>query len=317
MQIFSSGRALATLALFAGATCIAFAPILVRMAETGPVATAFWRVLLSLPIAWIWFVQQMRTVPSGSHVRAISPLALAGLFFACDLGVWHVSILYTAVANATLLVNLAPVFVTLGAWILFKQRARAMFWLGLALALSGAALLVRASPGANRTQLTGDGLAIAAALSYAGYQLCVIAARASWPTGAIMAVAGTLTCAALLPYMLLSDEVLIPSSFAGWSVLVALAVVAQLGGQGLITYSVAHLSASFSSVGLLLQPVMATIFAWALLGEPLSWPQALGGVVVLTGIAIARRASSGQLGSLRNDHTVTQVQNAPRPGREL
>lgn len=288
----AGGRSLATLSLFAGAICIAFAPIFVRAAETGPVATAFWRVLLSLPVAWFWFGRQMRVSPLPAGSRSAAPLVLAGLFFAGDLGIWHVSILYTSVANSTLLVNLAPVFVTLGAWLLFAQRTRPLFWLGLALALSGAALLVRASFASNPTQLAGDGLALAAALSYAGYQLSVIASRANWPTGAIMAVSGTLTCAALLPYMLLSDEVLIPHSAAGWSVVVGLAVVAQLGGQGLITYAVAHLPASFSSVGLLLQPVMAALLAWVLLGEPLSWLQALGGLVVLAGIAITRRASS-------------------------
>lgn len=311
------GKSLATLTLFAGATCIAFAPIFVRLAETGPVSTAFWRVLLSLPVAWLWFGRQMRTSTRQSDLRPIAPMVLAGLFFAGDLGIWHVSILHTSIANATLLVNLAPVFVTLGAWPLFSQRARPMFWLGLALALSGAALLVRASVGASRTQLAGDALALTAALSYAGYQLSVIAARANWPTGAIMAVGGTLTCVALLPYMLLSDEVLIPHSVAGWGVLVGLAVVAQLGGQGLITYAVAHLPAAFSSVGLLLQPVMAALFAWVLLGEPLSWPQALGGLVVLAGIAIARRASSGQVGDLRNDLAVAQMQDAPCSGRKL
>lgn len=285
-------RPLATLALLAGATCIAFAPIFVRWAETGPVATAFWRVLLSLPVAWIWFARQMQALPAASSRRPLAPLVLAGLFFAGDLGIWHVSIVLTSVANSTLLVNTAPVFVALGAWLLFGQRMRTLFWFALVLALGGAAILVRATLATDALRLTGDALALAAALCYAAYQLSVFKARTAWPTGATMAVGGTLTCVALLPYVLLSGEALLPHSSAGWGVLVALALVAQLAGQGLITYAVAHMSASLASVGLLLQPVMATLFAWALLGETLSWIQVLGAAIVLAGVALARHASA-------------------------
>lgn len=284
-------RAAATLALLAGATSIAFAPILVRLAETGPVATAFWRVLLSLPVAWLWFGRKAPQRQPGESRASYAPLVLAGLFFAGDLGIWHVSIVLTSVANSTLLVNTAPVFVTLGAWLLFKQRTRPLFWLGLLLALVGAALLVRASLFAGQTQLAGDALALVAALCYAGYQLSVYQARTRWPTSAIMAVSGSITCLALLPYLAWSGEVLLPDTTAGWSVLVALAIVPQLLGQGLITYAVAHLPASFSSVGLLLQPVMAALFAWALLGEVLTSVQLLGGLVVLAGIGLARYVS--------------------------
>ena len=61
--------------------------------------------------------------------------------------------------------------------------------------------------------------------------------------------------------------------------------------QGLIAYALAHLPAAFSSVSLLLQPVMAAIFAWLLLAEPLSPLQFAGGAVVLAGIYLARRGS--------------------------
>jgi drug/metabolite transporter (DMT)-like permease len=294
----SARRAAATLALLAGATGIAFAPILVRLAETGPVATAFWRVLLSLPVAWLWFWREARNRQPGHSRASFGPLILAGLFFAGDLGIWHVSIVLTSVANSTLLVNTAPVFVTLGAWLLFRQRTRPLFWLGLLLALVGAALLVRASLFAGSRQLAGDTLALVAALCYAGYQLAVYQARTRWPTSAIMAVSGGLTCLALLPYLAWSSEVLLPASASGWAVLIALAIVPQLLGQGLITYAVAHLPASFSSVGLLLQPVMAALFAWALLGEGLAAVQVLGGLVVLAGIGLARYASLPSRGKI-------------------
>jgi drug/metabolite transporter (DMT)-like permease len=75
-------------------------------------------------------------------------------------------------------------------------------------------------------------------------------------------------------------------------VLIALALISHAAGQGLIAYALAHLPAAFSSVSLLFQPVMAALFAWAILAEPLVPLQIAGGIVVLLGIYLARRGSS-------------------------
>lgn len=286
-------RLIPTAALIGGAIAIASAPIFVRLAETGPVATAFWRVLLSLPFAWIWWMKVRPRDTATAGTRApVGPLLLAGVFFAGDLGIWHLSIVLTPVANSTLLVNTAPVFVTLGAWLIFGQRARPSFWIAVLLALAGAALLVGASVAASPRQLLGDLLAVVAAVSYAGYLLAVSRARSRWPTAALLAVGGSVTVLTLLPFMLIAGEAIWPASPGGWGTLLLLTLIAQLLGQGLITYALAHLPAAFSSVGLLVQPVMAAVFAWAILGEALTGTQALGGAIVLAGIWLARRASA-------------------------
>jgi drug/metabolite transporter (DMT)-like permease len=75
-------------------------------------------------------------------------------------------------------------------------------------------------------------------------------------------------------------------------VLAALALISHAAGQGLIAYALAHLPAAFSSVSLLFQPVMAALFAWAVLAEPLAPLQIAGGMVVLLGIYLARRGSA-------------------------
>ena len=96
----------------------------------------------------------------------------------------------------------------------------------------------------------------------------------------------------LFPVALASGEALLPTSASGWLVLVGLAWISHCAGQGLIAYSLAHLPAAFSSVSLLFQPVMAAIFAWVLLSEPLTPLQMAGGLVVLAGIYLARRGSA-------------------------
>ena len=71
----------------------------------------------------------------------------------------------------------------------------------------------------------------------------------------------------------------------------SLALVSHAGGQSLITYALAHLPAAFSSVSLLLQPVIAALLAWVLLAEPLRSMQALGASIILLAIVLARRGS--------------------------
>ena len=284
-------RRVAFVALLAGAIGIAFAPIFVRLSELGPTATAFYRLALALPILWLWMEIGDRRAATNrpTGYRDFVGLAVSGLFFAADLGLWHWSIKLTSVANSTLLVNLAPVFVALGAWLLFGERFSATFLVGLVVAIVGAALLVGGSPKIGAGHLLGDVLAVAAAVSYAGYILAVSRLRSRFSTAAVMAYGGGVTCAALLLVALVSGEGLIASSAYGWAMLLGIALVSQVGGQGLITYALAHLPSAFSSVSLLLQPVAAAILAWVILGEALGAWQGLGGAVVLVGIVLARR----------------------------
>ncbi len=283
---------MALASLFAGAIGIAFAPIFVRLSEVGPVATAFWRLLLALPLLALWTALQERHGGSAAAGRIGWRMAvLAGLFFAADLAVWHWSIRLTSVANATFLANLAPVAVTIGAWTLLGERAKPIFFAGLLLSLAGAAMLVQANVGGPDARLLGDALGMLTAVFYAGYQLCVKRLRDSQSTARIMLLSGTACAAALLPVALLSGETILPASLTGWGVLLGLAVICQFGGQSLITSAVAHLPASFSSVSLLLQPVAAAALAWLLFGESLAILQWLGGAAVLAGIWLARRGS--------------------------
>jgi len=104
-------------------------------------------------------------------------------------------------------------------------------------------------------------------------------------------VTTTVTAVFLFPAALASGEQMLPASAFGWWMLVGLALVSHAAGQGLIAYALAHLPAAFSSVSLLFQPVMAALFAWALLAEGLVPLQILGGLVVLVGIYLARRGS--------------------------
>jgi drug/metabolite transporter (DMT)-like permease len=281
---------LALAALFSGATAIATAPLFVKVSESGPVATAFWRVFLALPLLWAWAASTQGTALFRQARDHRGMLFAAGFFFAGDLAVWHWSILLTSVANTTLLANLAPIFVTAVTWLIFRESPQRLFLAGLAAAISGTLLLIGANFGGSGAALLGDALGVVTAMFYAAYQLSVSRLRTSVPTASIMAISSSVMAILLLPIAWASGEQILPLTDAGWLKLIGIALFAQVIGQSLIAWAMAHLTATFSSVGLLLQPVMATLFAWVLLGETVGPLQFAGGALVLAGIALARQA---------------------------
>lgn len=278
--------------LLVGAAAIAFAPIFVRVSELGPVTTALWRCVLAVPVLGVmmlWDQRSARTPPLGR--REYLRLALAGLFFAGDLGIWHISIHFTSVANSTLLVNLAPIFVTLFGFVLFKDRVTRLFLVGMAVAMVGALTLMGDSLTLSRQTFIGDLLAALTAVFYASYILAIGRLRSRLGTSVVMFWSTLFTALCLIPAALISGEAILAQSLDGWLMLFGLALSSQVFGQSLIAYALAHLPASFSSVSLLFQPVVAALAAWALFGEALGPLQGLGALVVLVGVALARKGS--------------------------
>jgi drug/metabolite transporter (DMT)-like permease len=283
-------KPLAIAALLLGAAAIAVAPVFVRLSDTSPAASAFWRMALAAPVLWLWvFASERNSVPTGKTQSKL--LIFAGICFAGDLAAWHWSIAFTSVANATLELNFAPIFVTIGAWLLFGQRVSKLFLAALLVTLAGATLLIGPNAGTPGNALLGDGLGVLAGLFYACYMLAIKSATATVSTARIMAVSTTVAAVALLPYALLTAEHVLPQSAYGWLILIGMALLAHVLGQSLIAYGFAHLPASFSSVTLLMQPVFAALYAWTLLGEAMGLNQIAGGAIVLLGIYLAKRGS--------------------------
>ena len=290
---------LGLLILILGALLVAFSPIFVRLSELGPIATAFHRTFLALPVLFVWMTTE--NIHARSRDTEHQPpnrrdrwlLALAGLFFAGDLVTWHWSITLTSVANATLFANSAPIFVTLGAWLLFKERVTPLFLLALVAALLGTTMVVGSSLTLDRTHVVGDGVGVVTGIFWAAYQLTVKHLRTRLSAATIMTWSTLVTAVALLPLAILSDEALVAPTLYGWGVLLALAWLSHAGGQGAIAYALAHLPSAFSSLVILLEPLVAAVLAWLVLNEALGALQAAGGAVVLASIVVARRATRG------------------------
>jgi drug/metabolite transporter (DMT)-like permease len=288
VQTRSSNWAL--VAVLLGAVGIGFAPIWVRLSETGPTATAFWRVGLALPLLWI----RAKPLTTKPYLLFIA----SGFLFAADLTLWHWSLKLTSVANSTLLSNLAPLVVTLAAHWIFHEKITGRFIVALFLGIAGMAVLVGHS--FKLGNLKGDLLAVLTAIFYAGYLLTVKQLRQSMDSITVMAWSGLFSCPCFLLVAVVSGDTLLPATVQGWTILAALALMSHIGGQTLIAYALGRLPASFSSLSLLLQPVVAALLAWPILREPVTVRQVFGGLIILTGIALAHL----QLSSRNADNIV-------------
>jgi drug/metabolite transporter (DMT)-like permease len=284
-------RRLALPALLVGAIAIGFSPIFVRLSELGPVATGFYRLLLALPLLWLWMHWEGRPAAPGKIRIGWLPIAVPGILFAGDILFWHWSITYTTVANATLFANLAPVIVTIGAWLYLREKVTYQFVAGMALAMGGAALLVNASAALGPRYVLGDMLGLITACFFGSYVVAVARLRHRYTGSTIMFYSSCVTCVFLLAATLVAGENVLPSTANGWFALLALAWISQAMGQGFIAYALGHLPASFSALAILIEPLTAALLGWVWLGEALGMLQAVGGMIVLAGIAVARRAS--------------------------
>lgn len=285
---------LAFAALVIGGTTIGFSAVYVKLSVVGPTATAFFRLFLSLPLLLAWMRLHERRAARHTPRPQWRPfLLLPGFFFASDIAMWHWSIQYTTIANATLLGNLAPIFVTIFAWALFRERVTRLFLLGLATALLGTALMMGTSLRLSPANFLGDALGVGTAVFYGAYQLSIKRLRATFSTPTLLTYVAFSGVPLLFVLTLASGEAVlwwrVAPFWIGLLPLLGLAWVSQVFGQGAIVFGVQKLPASFSSVTLLIQPVVSAAAAWVIFGEALGPAQLCGAAVVLVGIFIAQR----------------------------
>lgn len=279
-----------------GALAMGASVLFVRLADVGPFASAFWRVALALPPLALW-------AALAEGARAFRPdrlSLLAGAFFAGDLFFWHLAILGTTVANATVLATTSPLWITAFAVLVLRHKVSRAGLIGLALCIAGALALLGRSWQFDPHHLPGDAAGLATAVFFAGYFLAVSRARASRGAAAVTLVSTATTTLMLLAVALIAEPTLWPASTGGVAALVALALVSQVGGQGLMAVGLAAVPPAFGALVFFLEVASAAALGALLLGEPITALQAAGGALILAGIVVARprvrRARTGEAG---------------------
>lgn len=285
----SQNRFLPYIALAVGIIALSLSAMFVRWADAPGPITGFYRLLISTFLLTPLFLKQQKQLAPIDKKYLYLPLA-GGLFTAFDFAFWNSSLKFTTAANATLLGNTAPLWVALAALLIFREKLKGTFWVGLLLALTGAALVMGSDFLTHPTLGLGDMMASIAALFYASYQLITQRGRVhidpfryAWLVG-ISATIG----------MLLMNLVL-GNSFTGystqtWIIFFVTAIVSQMIGYLAITYALGHLPAFIVAPTMIGQPVLTAILAIPLLNEIPTAIQWIGGGVALAGIYIVNQS---------------------------
>ena len=275
--------------LIIGAIAIAFSPIFVRFSDVDPIMTAFYRIFISLPF-FLFFssfnIIEKVKFPEFNNSYVI--FLVSGIFFALDLICWHWSIKLTTVSKATFLSNLAPIVVIIFSLIFLKERFSKFFYLAALLSMVGMLMLLGESFKFNKSQFIGDLLGVLTAVWYGSYIVTISQLRKKYNSTSIMFLSGIVTAIILLIVSILFEQSLIPQSLFTITIIFLLGFICQFMGQSFITYSLAYLSASLSSLCLLIQPIAATILAYFFFQEKLTTIQFFGSAFILIGIYIAR-----------------------------
>jgi drug/metabolite transporter (DMT)-like permease len=272
-------------ALIFGVIALGFSAFFVRWANAPGPVVGFYRNGLSTLILIPFFIARRGMGAPISKAILIFPV-LGGVLTALDHSFWNTAVNFTSAANAALLANTAPLWVALFAWLAWKERLKAVFWIGLLLTLAGAAIVLGTDLLRHSALGFGDILAITAGVFYAGYFLVTQRGRVHWDTLSYVWIVGLVSSICLLGISLSLGMPITGYPVQSYLAFLGLALVSQTGGYLAVGYALGHLPASIVAPTMIGQPVVTALLAIPLLGESLQAGQIVGGLAVLAGIYI-------------------------------
>lgn len=269
--------------LIVGIICISFSPIFVKLADATPLASGFYRIFS----AWIVlapyciFANKLKIGQKDLLVAL-----LGGIIFAADIAVWNISLMKISATISTLIANLAPVWVGLISFLLFRKRSGALFWIGTFVAILGMVVLVGLGNILHLQFNIGLIYALVASFFYAIYILITKGVLRNISTVTFMFYNMLGASIFLLIICLFRHDNLLQFSTGTWLCLVGMGLICQLVGWITINYSINHLEATKVAIALLSQTVIAGIWATLFLHEKLAFKEIAGSIIVLMGIAV-------------------------------
>jgi drug/metabolite transporter (DMT)-like permease len=271
------------LSLVLGILCISFSPIFVRLAGTPPITSAFYRVFIA------WLLLAPYCITKGYlkiNLKNLLIAVLAGLIFGFDIYFWNISLFQIAATLSTLIANLAPLWVGLVSFLIFRKNAGLFFWIGTIVAILGMIVLVGYQSVIKLHLSEGVIMALLASFFYAMYILVSKGILGKIATLTFMFYSMLAASVFLLIACGFQRSNLIYFSVNSWLNLLGMGIICQLFGWLTINHGLRHLPSTKVSVALLSQTVIAGFWAYLLLNEKLGITELIGSVIVLSGIAI-------------------------------
>jgi drug/metabolite transporter (DMT)-like permease len=272
------------LALAFGILCISIFPILVKLRLTPGLISAFYRmaISLSLLLPYVLITKKLKLPNKQILILAV----LCGVLFASDVAVWNIAIQNSSATQASLLVNLAPLWVGIISYVFLNTKPATNFWIGTTVALFGMAMLVGFKFFLELDFDTAFLLAVLAGILYSIYLLMSKKVLSQMDVLSFMTISILSSTVFLGIVCTLLDEPFFGFSDAGWFVLFIQAVVCQLTAWLSISYATQHMRTTRVSLSLLGQAVLTSVLAWFFLDEKVTMNMIIGGLILLLGIRI-------------------------------
>lgn len=297
---------LAFLVLFMALIALSCSPIFTKLseAEISANATIFHRLWIATIILTFWQQANLSSQERDhSPLEVLLPLRnykqqglliLASLAATASALCWAWSLTQTSVASSTVLRSLTPLFIAVGGWLVFQQTCDRKFIIGMILAMVGGIAISWDDLQLGTEYLRGDGLALLSAALHGVNLLVAGHLRDRLDTWTILFWRCACGAVVMLPFVWFTEASLFPISGQTWLLVIALAVVCQTLGQGLLVYSLKQFSSSFVAIFMLLKPVVSAILAWMILAENLSIFNAAAVIFILIGIYFAKSSKSSE-----------------------
>lgn len=272
------------LSLFIGVLSISIFPVLVKWAPVSVISSAFYRMFIGF-ICLLPFVLLRKKLVKPTKAQWI-PILICGLLFGSDIAVWNLSIQYSNATQATLLTNLAPVWVGIATFLFLPNKPAASFWIGTATALAGLVILIGLDTFASMRFDKGFLLAVLSGVLYASYMLISKNILRKMNIVSFMTYSMGISSLYLLVICLINNEPLWGFNTEIWGVLAIQGIICQLVGWLAISFAVHKMDATRVSLTLLSQSVVTGILAWFFINEQFTLQMIIGGLVILAGIGI-------------------------------
>ena len=276
---------------------LAFSPIFTKLSEIelSPTATIFNRLSIAAIVTACWQLitssrsDRVTLLKSNPDYKEKGLLILASFSATASALLWAISFTQTSVASSTVLRSLTPLFISFGAWLILKQRFEPQFMVGMVLSMVGGAAIGWGDLQLGSDRLLGDGLALLSAALH-GVNILVVGYLRDRGCTTERVLLWRCACGALivLPVVYLTDAQIFPISAQGWLTIIALAVVCQTFGQGLLVFSLKQFSSSFVGIFALLKPLVTALLAWVVFAEDIGIISGVALILILYGIYLAK-----------------------------
>jgi drug/metabolite transporter (DMT)-like permease len=282
-------RTLTVSLLIVGMISISFSAIFVKWVDAPVAISAMYRLLLTnlLMLPFLFrYLPEIRRI----KLKDWWLLAASGFFLGLHFLMWMGSLLYTTVASSTVLLTLEPIFVLVGAFLIYNEKLSRGGFIGISLAMLGTLLISWGDFSLSSEALQGDALSILSALAVAVHMLLGQRLRSRISSFVYSFSVFASAAIVLAIYNLILGYSFIGYSKSDWQLFLLLAIVPTVFGHMLFNWLLRYMKASTISMSVLGEPVGASLLAALLLSEKVSPVQIGAAVLLLVGVWIFLRA---------------------------